>query len=73
MGRGDLPSPSITATPCLGGGRGAGARARFLVISAEGRSEQLARAAGAEGFLAKPLDVRRMMGEVERLFALAPR
>ena len=56
-----------------GAGGGAGARARFLVISAEGRSEQLARAAGAEGFLAKPLDVRRMMGEVERLFALAPR
>ncbi len=69
----DQAMPEMTGTEFIAAARGAGARARVLVISAEGRSEQLARAAGAEGFLAKPLDVRRMMGEVERLFALAPR
>lgn len=67
----DQRMPAMTGTQFIAAARAAGSRCRFLVISAESRSAADAAAVGVS-FLPKPLDVRAMMDEVERLFALGP-
>lgn len=69
----DQRLPSMTGTELIQAARDRrGCPARFLVISGHRASANEARSAASEGYLPKPLEVRTLIAEVERLFHLAP-
>lgn len=68
----DQRLPTMTGTELIASARAQGYAARFLVISGHPDAKRDADHAGAEGFLAKPIEVRPLMNEVERLFLRAP-
>lgn len=68
----DQRLPAMSGTELIQAARDQGARARFLVISGHRASANEAKSVAAEGYLPKPLEVRTLIAEVERLFNLAP-
>jgi len=66
----DQRMPTMTGTEFIAASRARGFGARFLVISGKRGARVEAVAAGAEGFLPKPLGMRALLTEVERLFYL---
>lgn len=61
-----------TGTEFIAAARVANPRARFLVISADQAAAAEAQRA-ADGYLSKPIEVRALLGEIERLFQVALR
>ena len=59
--------PGMSGTEFVGAAKAGGATCGFLVISGHGALGE--QRSGVDGFLPKPLDVREMLREVERLFA----
>ena len=66
----DQRMPAMSGTELIAEARARGARCRFLVISGKRGARAEAASAGADAFLAKPLGMRELTGEVERLFYL---
>lgn len=64
----DQRMPEMSGTEFIEAARAHGYDCRFLVISGKRGARVEAAQAGAEGFLAKPLGMRELIGEVERLF-----
>jgi two-component system, NtrC family, response regulator GlrR len=64
----DQRMPTMTGTELIAEARSRGHTCRFLVISGKRGARQEASLAGAEGFLAKPIGMRELITEVERLF-----
>ncbi|MDI1427894.1 MULTISPECIES: response regulator [Polyangium] len=66
----DQRMPEMNGTDFIEAARSRGYDCRFLVISGKRGARAEAAQAGAEGFLAKPIGMRDLIGEVERLFYL---
>jgi len=66
----DQRMPTMTGTELIAAARTAGHTCRFLVISGKRGARQEATRAGADSFLAKPIGMRELLTEVERLFYL---
>lgn len=66
----DQRMPEMSGTDFIEAARSHGYDCRFLVISGKRGARAEAAQAGAEGFLAKPIGMRDLIGEVERLFYL---
>ncbi|MRG94473.1 response regulator [Polyangium spumosum] len=64
----DQRMPEMSGTDFIEAARSRGYGCRFLVISGKRGARAEAAQAGAEGFLAKPIGMRDLIGEVERLF-----
>ena len=69
----DQAMPEMTGTEFIAAARGARAGDRERVEDGEEGDAQQAPAPRAPGVRAQPQALRRRVGEVERLFALAPR
>jgi two-component system response regulator GlrR len=68
----DQRLPAMTGTELVQAARDRGSRSRFLVISGHRASAHEAKSAAADGYLPKPLEVRSLIAEVERLFNATP-
>jgi len=66
----DQRMPAMSGTELIAAARARGYTCRFLVISGKQGAQEEAAEAGAEGFLAKPIGLRDLTTEVERLFYL---